>query len=193
MPLNKISYLIMISILSGVSSFFFGDHELWATTFSLDNESVLCVYYKMSGKDMDEQDMEDLCFELGRPTFTAFKPSEMFMKHSLRRLMERLTAKMKDYGEDSLYSWGLKFTFRPNYKDKDVYSIIFDKTNLPQPTLYISSEISESGRRSVKRVLNTLVVKKFGTKKEREMDVILFLRPEKIDHRFQRRNVDGKM
>ena len=131
MPLKVILNLFMILIIAGVSHLLLGDQELWATTFPLDNETVFCIYYAMNGKEIDEQDMEDLCFESGRPTFTAFKPSEMFMKHSLRRLMERLKERMKDYKEDSLYSWSFKYTFWPNNTDKDVYNIIFNKNKMP--------------------------------------------------------------
>ncbi|MBW2609245.1 MAG: hypothetical protein JRC68_02745 [Deltaproteobacteria bacterium] len=60
---------------------------------------------------------------------------------------------------------------------------------MPQPTAYISSEMSEGGWRSVRKLLNSLATKKLNSAKKRELEVTVALRPKEIDYRFQKRNV----
>jgi len=183
MYLKRILHLAMIMVFMGVFTLLWGEEDLWGSTFTLDDEAVFCIYHKMSGKDMNEQDMEDLCSKAGRPVFTAYKPSEMFIKHGLGILRDKLTQKIGNYKEDSLFRWAFKGTLKSNKK------LIIDKKGMPQPTSYISSEISKRGWRYVRRMLNSLAVKKLSSGKTRELEITVLLRPEKIDYRFQKRNV----
>lgn len=74
----------------------------------LDKEAVFCLYYKMSGEHMDDQDIEDLCFDLGRPNFSAYKPVEMFLKPGVMAFRKRLLGKIRDYDEGVLFTLSFK-------------------------------------------------------------------------------------
>jgi hypothetical protein len=139
---------------------------------------------------MKEEDMEDLCFELGRPSFTPHKPSEMFMKGSLVELKHTLVQKMDEFGEDSLFSWNIKCTLMPKDNTHKYPGIFFNKDSMPQPTPFIRSEISKKDFSLITGRIHSLIVKRSTiTVKEVEVNVIVYLRPKKIEYEFEKRNV----
>jgi hypothetical protein len=60
---------------------------------------------------------------------------------------------------------------------------------MPQPTPFIRSEISKGGWRSVHEGLDFLVKKTSKRKTRMLLDITLFLKPEKTDGQFQKRNI----
>lgn len=189
MFLVKVFHLAFIFVVAGILPVFGGAQDIWGSTFMLDKEVVFSIYYKLSEKGINELDMEDLYFESGRPVFTLYKPSEMFMRNSLRRLIARINERVKDYDEDSLFKWSFECSFTSDKLKRKTYQVVFNDRGMPQPTPYISSEISDRGRRYVKKLLNDLAAEMKDLGKDRELDITLYLRPEKIDYRFQKRYV----
>jgi len=182
-------YSSVIVLFSGVLSLFLGDQGICCSSFPLDSETVFCIYYKISGEDMEEQDLEELCFSSGRPTFSAFKPSEMFMKNALRRLKYKLTKRMKDYGENSIFKWSFKWPFMPNNSKINSKKLFYLNNEMPQPTPFISSEITRRGQRSVNKLLDSLISKSLNNAGERVLNIILYLKPKRIDYRYKKRNI----
>jgi len=179
----------VIVLFSWALSLFLSDQGICSPSFPLDSETVFCIYYKMSGEDMEERDLEELCSSLGRPTFSAYKPSEMFMKNTLRRLKHTLTKRMKDYSKDSIFKWGFECILMPNKPEINSCKLIFLNKKMPQPTPFISSEITKRGQRSVNKLLDSLISKSLNEAEERALNIILYLKPKRIDYRYKKRNI----
>ena len=182
-------YSSTIVLFSWSLSLFLGDQGICSPSFPLDREAAFCIYYKMSGEDMKEQDLEELCSSLGRPTFSAYKPSEMFMKNTLRRLRHKLMQRMKKYSKDSIFKWDFKCILMPNKSKINNCKSNFLNKKMPQPTPFISSKITKIGQRAVNKLLNSLISKSLSKTKERSLKIILYLKPERIDYRNKKRNI----
>ncbi len=168
--------------------FFLTCHDLYASNLILDEEAVFCVYHKLSVSDMDDQDIEDFCFKRGRPTFTVYKPSEMFTKQTIKEFRKKMKKKIRNLGDDSLFTWRFKGKVSDS-RDGKGYRVECGFQDMPRATNYINSEISKTGRRSLERILNSLVNRRSGSVKDRELDINIVMRPQRIAFRFQKRNI----
>jgi hypothetical protein len=112
------------------------------TLFSLQQEDVFCLYFRLSGQPMGNQDIEDLCFALGRPIYSAFKPAEMFMNPSIQEMRKRLQKKMKEYGSDPVFLW--RFVVPPALS-RLLHWASAPPEELPHATPFIRSVMSEKG------------------------------------------------
>lgn len=186
---NKFLHWSVIVVVSGALFLLLGDQGICGTSYPLDKQAVFYIYHKMSGEDMEEQDLEELCLALGRPTFTAYKPSEMFMKTALRRFKYELTERMKNYNEDCLFKWSFKCTLMPDRSESDGNRAIFLNNKMPQPTPFIMSEMTKRGQTALDKLLDSLVPRSSNHTKEAVLDITIYLKPEKIDYRFQERNI----
>ena len=194
----KLNDLSIIGFLLAFFVFFMADPASCNTVFSLDKETVFCVYYRMSGEVIDELDIEDLCFSLGRPTFSAYKPSEMFVKKTLRRVKALVIKKMGSYGENPTFKWRFNYTPSDNSRKPVSSRLIQD---LPQPTPFIKPEISRKGQMSLDRLLGFLTHKRvklgkslrvcrgIDRNKESAFTIDVYLKPGNIEYRFQKRNI----
>jgi len=187
--IKRFLYLSVIVLFSWALSLLLSDQGICSPSFPLDRETAFCIYYKMSGEDMEEQDLEELCSSLGRPTFSAYKPSEMFMKNTLRRVRHKLTKRMKKYGKNSIFKWGFKYILMPNKPKINGCKLNFLNKKMPQPTPFISSEITKRGQRSVNKILNSLISKSLNEAEERALNIILYLKPKRIDYRYKKRKI----
>ena len=189
MCFKKCLHWTVIVLYSGIVFLLLSDGGICGSPLPLDKETVFCIYYKMSGENMEEQDLEELCRNLGRPTFTAYKPSEMFVKNTLRDLKCKLTEKTKALSGNSMFRWSLKRTLGPD--DSGIYdhTVTLLNNDMPQPTVFIGSEMTERGRRFIHRLLHSLVSKSSNQAEERAVNITVYLRPEKIFYRFQHRNI----
>ena len=191
----------MIIFLLIIPVFNQGGQYAWSSNFPLDAEAVFCVYYKMIGGNIADQDIEDLCFSSGRPTFSMYKPSEMFMKNTLKEKRGNIIKEMAGYNQGSLFIWRLKgFLFAAN-PDTGKYNISYKNNKLPQPTFFIRSELSERGKKKISKILNSLKhkirakgddLRKSGSVKKGRGDffeITVHLRPEKVVYRFEKRNI----
>ena len=186
---KKCFHGLVIVVVSWVLTLVVNDQGIAGSTFPLDKETVFCIYYKMSGDFMEEQDLEELAFSSGRPAFTVYKPAEMFMKNSLRRLRDMLVKKMRNYGEDSVFKWNFKYTFVPDQSKIERRKSIFRNNQMPQPTPFIRSEMSKEGWRSVHKGLDSLLHKTSKRKEKMVFEITVFLKPEKTDYQFQKRKI----
>ena len=187
--LRKIVILSIFSTFGGLMFSADGGQALWASTFCLDREAVFCICYALSGEDFSEEDLEDLSFELGRPTFTAHKPAEMFTKGSLTSLRESLSERMQNYHNDSLFHWNMQCTVFPKDGIGKFPKIVLEKSEIPQPTPFIRSEISKKGQSIITRQIQTLIAAQSNVQTKKSVDIIVYLRPEKIDYQYDKRNV----
>lgn len=170
-------------------SFFFGIPDLYCSTYPLNEESVFCVYFMMSGDDVNERDVEEFCFNSGKPVYTSFKPSEMFTKQSIIREKIKIEKKIESIGNDSLFVWELdEPALYENFDDKKG-GFVLNYKYLPQPTYYINSEITKSGKRILGKVINSFF-KKNGNKYDlKDLHIKVTLRPEKTAYSYQKRNI----
>lgn len=112
------------------------------TPLSLEREDVFCLYFKLSGQPIGNQDIEDLCFALGKPVYSAFKPVEMFQNPSIQQMRARLLKKIKGYGSDPLFIW--KFLAGPR-RAGPLHWASEPPEEPPHATPFIRSIISEKG------------------------------------------------
>ena len=188
MHLKRLCYSAMISICYIFLTPFLGIHDPLCSTLPFDDESVFCSYFIISGDEPDEQDIEEFCFQSGRPAFTAFKPSEIFTKNSIRKEKARISKRIDELKEDPLFIWNIKGELSYRSRSRD-YRVIINEIDLPEPTPYINSRISEEGSRALKRTLNSLVNKYSGFLNKKELDINVSLKPESVVYEFQKRNI----
>lgn len=154
----------------------------------LDKEAVFCLYYKMSGEHMDDQDIEDLCFDQGRPNFSAFKPAEMFLKPGVVAFRKRLLGKIRDYGEGVLFTLSFKGVLKPGRSESHAFEVSRYEKEMPHPTTYIRSALSKEGWTLLEKAISRLS----GIARAEVLEITIFLRPEGIDHQSERRKIAGE-
>jgi hypothetical protein len=156
-------------------------------TIPLDNETVFCLYFKLSGTIIPDQDIEELLASSGKPMFTAFKASELFTNNKIRHTRKQLSTKTEQYDDNTLYTWIFHFTYDHDNIMNGVESPpSYD--GLPNPTPFISAEISKSGQKHInKQILLTLEKAKYKNKSD--LQIIVYLKPRNIKSRYEKRRV----
>lgn len=161
----------------------------YCSTFAFDEYAVFCTYFKLSGDKPSDQDVEDLCFTFNQPTYTDFKPSEMFSKKSLLSEKNRINERIKSITSDSTFLWKVKYHLSNNKDIDRSFSMTAINEKLPQPTPYISSRISRKGQRQIKKAIS-LLIKKYPEKiNKKDVEIIITLKPEKSEYGYQKRNI----
>ena len=161
----------------------------YGSTFTFDEYAVFCTYFKLSGDKPSDQDVEDLCFTFNQPTYTDFKPSEMFSKKSLLSEKNRINERIKSITSDSTFLWKVKYHLSNNKDIDRSFSMTAINEKLPQPTPYISSRISRKGQRQIKKAIS-LLIKKYPEKiNKKDVEIIITLKPEKSEYGYQKRNI----
>ena len=187
-PLTKSAHILLSLSCIGYLFLFSFEQNSWADPVPLDKEVVFCIYHALSGEDMKEQDLEDLSFGLGRPTFTSYKPSEMFTKDSLKALKMRLLEKVRKVNETDLFQWTVECSVILEDQTKKRPNIHFDYKKIPHPTEYIHSEISKKDLGKIRKGIVSFICNQSNTAKN-TFDIIILLRPKKIVYRYEKRNV----
>jgi hypothetical protein len=154
----------------------------------LDEEAAFCLYHAMSGVPLEDQDIEDLYFALGRPTFSAFKPAEMFTRNLLRAARKRLERQMHAYDSNTL------FLRRFHLTAKDMENGFhapgsgpFDE-QMPHPTPFIRAELSQGGARDVRRALRAFLGKRPDAAKK-GVTLALYLKADAAVRSPETRNI----
>ena len=181
--------VVVIILFSCLLFFLFRTQGLCEQAFPLDREGIFCLYFQMSGEPMGDQDIEDLCFTSERPIFTAYKPSEMFTKSSLKKLKIRLLRKMKEYSKDSTFKWSIRHAFINSHSGTQISKYLLNKTREFQPTPYIKPEISKNGLKAIQRAVNSLDAEAKKLLKGKDFKITVYLRPEKVDNQLEKRNI----
>jgi hypothetical protein len=157
-------------------------------TFSLDRETVFCLYFKLSGTIIPDQDIEELCASSGKPMFTAYKASELYTKNKIRHIRQRLSTKTENYDDDSLFTWIFYYTHDPDRVSRTGIQSLSCFNELPNPTPFIAPEISRAGQRRINKQL-TRALDQAQYKKKAELQIIVYLKPKNISYRYQKRKV----
>lgn len=157
-------------------------------TFPLDTETVFCLYFKLSGTIIPDQDIEDLCASSGKPMFTAYKASEIYTRNKIRQIRQRLSTKMEAYDDNSTFTWIFHYTYDPDSVTETGIPSLSSYDELPNPTPFIASEISQAGKKRINNHL-ALALKNAKYKNRAALQIIVHLKPKNITHRYQKRQV----
>jgi len=158
-------------------------------TLPFNEDAVFCSYFKISGDEPAEQDIEEFCFKMGRPAYSSFKPSEIFSRQSISKERNRLIKKIDAIGKDPVFIWEIKGFFSTNSNSKRLYNINYNLDDLPQPTPFINSKLSKKGKRYLKKVLKKIIDKNVKNITENEFNITVYLKPEKTVYNYQKRYI----
>lgn len=161
----------------------------WAGVSELDPEGVFCAYYYVCGEIPERSDIEDLCWALESPTFSAFKPAEMFSGNSLRKVRSRLHERIRQLNANSLFRWDVEGYLHPKSRDRARFQPVTRKPAFPQATPYIEAEVAPEQWQRLREALNDLPLKIPEGPSRRESRVSVLLKPHKVEKRFQKRNI----
>ncbi len=161
----------------------------YCSTFPFDEYAVFCSYFKLSGEKPSDQDVEELCFTFDRPTYTSFKPSEMFTRKSLLREKNRIDKIIESINRESVFLWKVKHNLSNNRDIDKYFSMSSLNEILPQATPYISSRISRKGQLQIKKAITSLFKAHPENIKKRDVEIIITLKPEKFENGYQKRNI----
>jgi len=155
-----------------------------AAAITLDKVSVFCAYYKLSGDFMNDQDVEDLCVALGKPTFSHYKPSELFTKRTLLETRNTLLETMELIDETSTFKWNTTYTFTGRRQKPHL-----DYDNiLPHPTPFIAAKISLKGQTDINTRL-AQAIDALQLEKSTIVTISVYLKPQHVYNRFEERNI----
>jgi len=160
----------------------------WAKIYDFNDYSVFCLFYGMSGEKINEQDIEDLYFRMGKPIYSSYKPSEIFIRNSQNKLRKSLLETMNNYDDESVFKWKIQFDFQTLSKKNNKQGIVFFEKQMPQPTPFIMPKISQAGRMSLSKLLRDLHIRE-RQKLVGPVDIGVYLKPERIEYRFEKRNI----
>lgn len=163
--------------------------ELNGASLPFDEDAVFCSYFKISGDKPAEEDIEELCYNTGKPAYSQFKPSEMFSRKTVIKERERLSAKINDMGADSVFVWKIKAAVTLEKHGNSIRDISCDFDNLPQPTPFINSQLSRSGIAKIKNELKGILKKNMKKIRGNEIDIAVYLKPEKAVYGYQKRYI----
>jgi hypothetical protein len=163
--------------------------NLSGAALQLDKDTVFCCYFFISGEKPSDQDIEELCFNSGRPSYTAYKPSEMFSKKSLLSERKRIEERINTISNDPAVIWNVRL----DSLDPSVTGRFLSPSNInvaiPSPTPYIGGRLSENGpqyiRKSLKAILDGAPSKRY----ENGALISITLRPVHGAHEFEKRNI----
>jgi hypothetical protein len=159
----------------------------------LDKDAVFCSYFMISGDEPSEQDIEELCFNSGRPSYTAFKPSEMFSKKSLLSEKKKIENRISTISADPTIIWNIKLDSMDAAGIELFFTTDSINDNMPNPTPYISGRISENGpkyiRKTVAAMLDSSSAKKYG----KGVEILISLRPVHAVYEYEKRNIVEQM
>jgi len=172
-----------------IAAFILLSGSAYCSTSDFDEYAVFCSYFKVSGDKPSDQDIEELCFTLDRPNYTSFKPSEMFSKNSLLREKKRIDKRIKSITSDSTFLWKVKCNISNNADINRYFSKAAVNEKLPQPTPYINSRIFGKEQRKIIKAISSLLKAHPKKIKKKDVEIIITLKPEKSEYRYQKRNI----
>ncbi len=154
--------------------------------YPLDQETVFSLYHRLSGDYIDDQDLEELARLLGRPLFTAFKPTEMFTKAGLNGLRAKFERQIKKFGKDSIFTWEIDTITGPEQPLRIGTTGILGHGQMPQATPLIRAEISKAGLKSIRNIMKGI---NSEFKSATPIKLILYLIPRRAHLDLDQRSV----
>ena len=157
----------------------------------LDEETVFCAYFALTGEKPDAQDVEDLCWNLGRPTFSFFKPSEMFSENDRRSVRRRVDERIMAFDGEGLFRWPVegRLTRSSPGGDNGVFQPAPGGMTLPRATECIGAEMTGKDRTRLKRAMKTLPETVETLPGSERFRVHILLRAESAGRRIETRNI----
>lgn len=176
---------VVLMLILAANTVFAGDFPL------LDEETVFCSYFALSGEEPDAQDVEDLCWNLGRPTFSSFKPSEMFSENDRRSARRRLDERISTFDGEGIFRWPVEgsMTRSSPAGNNGVFRPGPGGMTLPRGTECIGAEMTEKDRARLKRAMKTLPETVEAMGGSERFRVHILLRPESAGRRIETRNI----
>jgi hypothetical protein len=155
----------------------------------LDEDTVFCSYFLKSGENPSDQDIEELCFNSGRPSYTAYKPSEIFSKKGLLSEKKRLEKRISAISNDPHVVWNLRLDSADATGIEQFSRTSCINAAIPRPTPYIGGRITDNGPEFIKRCLKTLIDGAPPGRYEKGAEISITLRPVKAVHEYEKRNI----
>ena len=152
---------------------------------SFDKEAVFCSYFKISQEAFADQDIEELLMALGRPTFSNYKPAEIFTRQTIRQKRVELNGTIKRLSGPAPLKW--HFECFPS-KLRSGFSTYYLRKNLPFATPYIQSEISNTDLLAIIKKLRR-VSKSRRFKYDEKVRIEIYLWPVKWENRLRARTM----
>jgi hypothetical protein len=158
-------------------------------SFPMDEDAVFCSYFMISGDKPTEQDIEELCFAGGRPSYTAFKPSEMFSKKSLLSEKNRIEDRINSIYADQTIIWNVKLDSMDAEAIERFLSAAVINDSIPRPTPYINGRISPNGPNYIKKAISAIFDKSPSKKSGKGVEILISLRPVHAVYEYEKRNI----
>lgn len=149
---------------------------------TLDAQAVFCSYYSLSGEDPEDLDIEELCWDQGRPTFSSFKPAEMFSKKSLLHARRELERQIRLIGRDTVFRWEPELSFVRN-----AFRLQRGQEGLPQATEFIQAAIPAKEWKLLEHALKDISSTLNAQSGESPMAILL--KPVGAEERLETRNI----
>jgi hypothetical protein len=178
------AFLPVFAILAAAT----GVGEVRAGAPELNPAAVFCSYYSLACERPEDRDIEDLCWSMGKPTFSAFKPAEMFSRQALREARRDLEGRMDGIGPDTLFRWEPEKLLVRGGGGGVSFRHGVGRTDLPQATPLIQAEISFKGWKRLQRALKRLPTPSTGARRG-EGRIGILLKPLRVENRMEERNI----
>ena len=184
--LNRKIY-IPVSLMFSLLIFVYANSS--SAALRLDEEAIFCSYFLLSGDKPSEQDIEELCFASGRPSYTAFKPSEMFSKKSLLSEKKMIENRINTISTDPTIIWTVSLDSTDAASIEHFFTTEAINDNMPKPTPYISGRISENGPKYIRKIVAAMLNSSSLKKYEKGVEVLISLKPIKSVYEYEKRNI----
>ncbi|MGD8388141.1 MAG: hypothetical protein PVG49_13450 [Desulfobacteraceae bacterium] len=161
----------------------------WAGVPELDREGIFCTYYSICGETPETGDIEDLCWALESPTFSAFKPAEMFSGNSLRKARRRLNQRIRQINAESLFRWSIEGRMHWTSSERARFHPITWEPDFPRATPYIGAEMLPEHWERLRKALKELPLEIPKGTSGWVSRVGVLLKPYRVEKRFQKRNI----
>jgi hypothetical protein len=155
--------------------------------FQLNEDTVFCSYFMISGDKPSEQDVEELCYADGRPSYTAFKPYEMFSKKSLRLEKNRIENRINSISEDPTLIWNVKLDATEVASIDRFLSADVINNNMPKPTPFINARLTFNGANYIKKVVKAALGGSPSKIYEKGVQILVSLRPVQSKFEYEKR------
>ena len=179
------------TILLVTISFIFvpAEQGMCSAPIRLDEEAVFCLYFKLSGEPINDQDIEDLCDAMGKPIFSAYKPAEFVFKKTLTEKKERLLGRMKALDKKSEFQWRLSCQGASRKSAPGRLDSSSLDSEFPAATSLIRAAVSKKGKKALTKAFRELWGRATRSTRGGLLELDVRLVPERVGKAYQTRNI----